>query len=203
MIGINPLQAQNAYSQSQNPNTPLGKVSTWLDNQLTGSLDYNRQKELQDRANAFTASQASLTRDYNSRQAQIQRDFEERMSNTAYSRSFADLRRNGVNPYAVMQGASTPTGATASASASRGASASALPSGRALLGLVSSVIASAFSFGAHNLMAQTSRANAQLMADTSRANAFLASQRQKPYGVTRHYFDRHGQVYGGYSDFYE
>ncbi|QXN75029.1 DNA pilot protein [Microvirus mar10] len=154
-----------------------GKIGTWLDNQLTGNLDYSRQQELQDRANAFTASQNAITREYNARQAQLQRDFEERMSNTAYSRAFADMRKNGVNPYALMQSASTPSGATASSGMSHGASGSVVPSGKALVGLLGSVVASAFAYAGKALMAKNSVVNG------------------------RAYYDKWGELNGGYYNF--
>ena len=47
--------------------------------------------------------------------ANRQMDFQERMSNTAYQRAMADMRKAGVNPIMVTKlgGASTPTGAMA------------------------------------------------------------------------------------------
>lgn len=53
---------------------------------------------------------------FNAEQAQLQRDFEERMSSTAYSRAVDDLKRAGINPYAfgTPASASTPSGASAS-----------------------------------------------------------------------------------------
>lgn len=80
-------------------------------NQQTGAHLTGAQTE----ANAFTAEQA-----------QLNRDWQTEMSNTAYQRQVADMRAAGVNPALAMQSASgavTPSGASgASVSPSQGAS---------------------------------------------------------------------------------
>ena len=71
----------------------------------------------------FQAYQNQLDRDFNASQAQIQRDWEERMASSSYQRTVADMEKAGLNPAVMMAGnqgvSSFGSGASASSSSSR------------------------------------------------------------------------------------
>ena len=64
----------------------------------------------------FNARQNQIAMDYNSAEAQKNRDWQEMMSNTTYQRAMADMKAAGLNPIlaANLGGASTPGGAVGS-----------------------------------------------------------------------------------------
>lgn len=81
------------------------------------NLKYNAYQSALDRK--FNAEQAEIQRKFNAEEAKKTREWQEAMSNSAYSRAVADLKSAGINPYALLSGmssSSTPSGATGSGS---------------------------------------------------------------------------------------
>lgn len=87
--------------------------------------DWKRDEQAATNAFLRDMAQMSVQNQFSSDEAQKQRDFEERMSSTAYQRVVEDMKKSGINPVLAYQqgGSSTPSGASASSSSvSRGVS---------------------------------------------------------------------------------
>lgn len=98
---------QQYYSGTINGGNALTGLGTGIANFFTGDLDYARDVEM-----------ALANFKYNASEAQKNRDFQERMSNTAYQRGVADMKAAGLNPYLAYNqgGAGSPSGSVGSSS---------------------------------------------------------------------------------------
>lgn len=92
--------------------TYRGFGSSWFNAKAIAKEDFNRDVQLMNYQNQFSA-----------REAQKNRDFQERLSNSQYQRAVADMKKAGINPVLAFQqlgSASVPQGSQASSgSASR------------------------------------------------------------------------------------
>lgn len=129
------------YMSSANPNTYQYHFGDWI----SGNLSAGRQ---QNKNNLFNQIEAATARQFNAEEAQKNRDWQERMSNTAYQRKMADLKAAGLNPILAAGGqpASTPSGGAATGSGA-GSAGSVKGSFASFLGSMAKVATSAVQVG--------------------------------------------------------
>lgn len=102
------------------------QANNWARENANITMGFNALEAEKNRE--FQESSARKAMNFEAEQAAINRDWQAEMSNTAYQRSMADMKKAGLNPILAYQqgGASTPSGATAAGKQAQGSQANAM-----------------------------------------------------------------------------
>lgn len=144
-----PQVTPSTYSPNPTQVNPYTQVDTAVDNSVDTfdsafSVARALSQENTAQSQAFAREQMAFQKEQNAKamqfsadQAKLNRDFQERMSNTSHQREVQDLLKAGLNPVlSALAGSSTPSGSAASGVTSGGASGTVDTTAASLIGSV-------------------------------------------------------------------
>ena len=131
------------------------------------NMNNSQFEENVNRANNISADSSAKQYEYNSLEAQKNRDFQKMMSDSAHQREVADLLKAGLNPVlsATLGGSSTPSGAAASGGSYQGQAAQ----------VDTTLLSALMSFYGTMLNNETSKDIARINAETNLQTAKISS----------------------------
>lgn len=148
----------------------LGDRNSVTGSRGSGSVSgFSGWQSMLDQYQAMIQANVQANNEFNAQQAQLNRDWQEKLSNTAHQREVADLKAAGLNPVLSAMngnGAATTSGATASADTSGNS---------ALVGLLGTLVQGYVSMENQRVSAQNNLAVAEKYNQMSKYTAELSS----------------------------